>query len=114
MQLIDHHGSFVMAQGKWYENILDAGVGEALASRDAVKLAVQFGFHKIHLETDCLELIQLWEKREMQRSIIAPILSEINEFRLASTEFVFTFASRSCNRVAHLLAKQVTETHRSE
>ena len=64
--------------------------------------------------TDCLELIQLWEKRVMQRSIIAPILSEINELMLASTEFVFTFASRSCNRVAHLLAKQVTETQRSE
>ena len=103
----DHHGGFVLAQAKWYDNFLNAVVGEALACRDAVKMAAQFGFHKIHLETDCLELIQLWEKRVMQRSIIAPILSEINELMLASTEFVFTFASRSCNRVAHLLAKQI-------
>ena len=112
MQLIDHHGSFVMAQGKWYENILDAGVGEALASRDAVKLAAQFGFHKIHLETDCLELIQIWEKRETQRSIIAPILAGIDDFRRASTEFAFRRASS--NKVAHLLTKQVTNKLRSE
>jgi hypothetical protein len=78
-----------------------------------VKMAAQFGFHKIHLETDCLELIQLWEKREMQRFIITPILLKINEFRLASSEFVFTFASRSCSRVAHV-SQTSQKTHRSE
>jgi hypothetical protein len=79
-----------------------------------VKLTPQFVFHNIHLETDCLELIQIWEKRETQRYIIAPILAEIDDFRHASMEFAFTFASRPSNKVAHLLTKQVTDTLRSE
>jgi hypothetical protein len=43
------------------------------------------------------------------RSLLLPLLVD-----LASTEFAFTFASRSCNTVTHLLAKQVTDTKRSE
>lgn len=96
----DHQGGFVLASAKWYDNILDAGMGEAIACRDAVLLATQMGFQKIHLETDCLELVQIWGRRDMQRSIIAPVLSELDEFRLAFSEFMFTFTSRNCNKVA--------------
>lgn len=103
-----------MAQAKWYDNMLDACTGEALACRDAVSLVRQAGFQRIFLETDCLQVIQLWENRETQRSIIAPVLSELDDIRLAFSEFTFKFASRYCNKVAHELAKQVTDTNQSE
>lgn len=72
----DHLGRFVTAQAQWYVNLLDAEMGEALACRDA---------------TDCLELVQLWNKKELQRSILDPILSEIEVVRLAFIEFVFKY-----------------------
>jgi hypothetical protein len=87
--------------------------GEAMACRDAMCLAKQAGFQKIQLETDCLELVPLWGKRETQRSIVGPIISEMDDIRLAFSEFSFNFASRSCNRIARILAKQVTDTHSS-
>jgi hypothetical protein len=72
---------------------------EATACRDALR---------IYLETDCLELIQMWEKGDFQRSIAGSLLTEINELRLAFREFVFKYVSRNCNKVAHVVAKQVT------
>jgi hypothetical protein len=66
------------------------------------------------METDCLQLVQLWEKMEFQRSPIGSVLTEIKELSFAFSHFVFKFVSRRCNRVAHLLAKQFTDTHRSE
>ena len=50
----------------------------------------------------------------MQRSLLDPVLIEINELTLAFSEFVIKFVSRSCNKVAYVLAKQVTHTNQSE
>ena len=51
---------------------------------------------------------------ETDRSIIDPILWEIDELRLAFQEFYLSFVSRNCNKVAHSLAKEVSGSHRSE
>lgn len=45
---------------------------------------------------------------DYQRSFLVPILSEIKELSLQFSEFILLYANRSCNRVTHLLAKQVT------
>jgi len=68
--LRDHNGAFKEAQATWYEEIFDARTMEALAGRDGVKLAVQAGYQRIHLETDCLEIVQLWKRKDSQRSIV--------------------------------------------
>ena len=83
---------------------------EALACRDGMKLAAQMGLRRVALETDCLQVVQLW-KKESQRSIIDPILKEMEEISLAFQEFSFSFISRSSNKVAHLLARQVSSSH---
>lgn len=67
----------------------------------------------LHLETDCLELVQLWENRSSQRSIIAPVLRAMEELSLAFNSFVFSHVNRKCNQVAHALTRQVTSTNRS-
>jgi hypothetical protein len=56
---------------------------EAIACRDGLNLARRVGVQKVMLETDCLELINLWSKRDTQRSIIDPLLKEIDAIRLA-------------------------------
>ena len=61
------------------------------------------GLCRVALETDCLQVVQLWKKKESQRSIMDPILKEIEEISLAFQEFSFSFISRSSNKV-HLLA----------
>ena len=63
------------------------------------------------MEIDCLQFVQLWRKKESQRSVIDPILKEIDEVCLAFQEFSISFVSRSCNKLAHVLAKQVSASH---
>jgi hypothetical protein len=52
---------------------------------------------------NCLQVVQLW--KETQRSVIDPILNEMEEISLAFQEFSFSFISRNCNKVVHLLAR---------
>ncbi|OEL23148.1 hypothetical protein BAE44_0015833, partial [Dichanthelium oligosanthes] len=62
----DYQGCFLGAQAMWYEHCLDACAAEAVACRDALVFARQYGVQNVHLETDCLELVQLWGKLETQ------------------------------------------------
>jgi len=82
-----------------------------MACRDGLKLAVQLGLQRVELETDCLQLVQLWNKKAVQRSIIDLITKEIDELCLASQDFSFSYVNRVCNKVAHSLAKQVLGSH---
>ena len=68
----------------------------------------------MELEIDCLQLVQLWNKKDVHRSIVDPVLKEIDELRLAFQDFSFSYVSRLCNKVAHTLARQVSSVHRSE
>jgi hypothetical protein len=71
----DHRGSFHAAQARWYERGFDVCLMEALACRDGLLLAKQQGIHQVWLETDCLELINLWKNNDVQRSIVDPVSS---------------------------------------
>ena len=66
------------------------------------------------IETDCLQVVQLWNKLEFQPSITDPILRENNYFRFAFQVFPLSSVSRNCNKVAHILAKQVSASQASE
>ena len=87
---------------------------EALACKDSLIFASQLGVQNVAVETDCLQLVQLWNKRDSQRSIIDSTLKEIAELSLAFQSFTLSFVSRICNKVAHSLAKEVSASHRSE
>lgn len=85
---------------------------EALACRDGVLLAKEKEVNKLHIETDFQELAGLWERGDYHRSFLAPILAEICELSSGFHDFALVYASRFCNRIAHELAKQVTEDNR--
>ena len=105
-------GGFMAAQARWYDRALDACMMEALACRDGLRLALQHGEQRVILETDCLELVNLWKKRTVQRSVVDPALKEIQDLQIAFQDFSFVYVNRRCNNIAHALAKQVTNRHR--
>jgi hypothetical protein len=91
--------SLAKARATWYEQVLDVCTIEATACRDGIKMAVQAGFQRVHLETDCLDVVQLWKRRGMQRSVIAPVLKEIVELSQGLLDFSFSFVNRVCKFV---------------
>lgn len=105
--LRDEYGAFIRGSAKWYDHCLDALSAEALACRDGLIMARQYGARKVWLETDCQEVVRLWQAGANQRSSIITILNEIAELSNYFHEFKFSYACRSCNRIAHSLAKQV-------
>jgi hypothetical protein len=73
---------------------------------EGMVLAERHGDTRLSLETDCQEVAALWENRNNNQSVIAPILMEIQERSLRFEAFIVIHASRFCNRVACELAKQ--------
>ena len=81
---------------------------EALACRDGLILAKNYGATRVVLETDCQDLVRLWSLKDEQRSSVTSILREIQELSNSLISFSLCYASRECNLVAHVLAKQVS------
>ncbi|KAI4971708.1 hypothetical protein ZWY2020_002622 [Hordeum vulgare] len=58
------------------------------------------------METDCLEAVNVWNSRHTDRSVAAPILTEIGELALSFTSFYIQHVIRSANGHVHLCAKR--------
>jgi ribonuclease HI len=56
----DHDGQFKAGRAVWHNEAHDALLMEAMACRDGIEMAQQLGVSKLCLETDCLQLINLW------------------------------------------------------
>jgi ribonuclease HI len=97
--------AFLAAWSKPYEGITDPLIAEALAVRDGVIFARLRGYSKVVMETDCLEVISLWNNRHDSRSVVAPILQELGELVISFNSFIFQHVPRSANNSAHLCAK---------
>jgi hypothetical protein len=104
-------------RGAWckaYPGIVDPLISEALALRDAVLFARARSFSHISVETDCSELVRLWENKRTDRSVIAPILEEVSILSLDLQVFSISFAGRSANKSAHECARYACLHNMSE
>ena len=54
----DHTGTCRGAQARWHEHCADALMMEAYACKEGLEFAGQCGVQRVHLETDCLELVE--------------------------------------------------------
>lgn len=97
--LRDQGGLFREAKAMWYDRVLDARLMEAYACRDGIQMALQAGYQRLALETDCLELVQLW-KKDFHRASVGPVLGEIEILSRAFQNFSFAYVSRDCNKVS--------------
>lgn len=53
-----------------YDHCLHALTMEALDCRDGLAMALQLGIQKVWLESDCQEVVRLWQARDQQRSSV--------------------------------------------
>lgn len=93
---------------KPYAGITDPLIAEALAVRDGVLFAKLRGYDKVVVETDCLEIVNLCNSRQVLRAVAAPIIDEIWEHAPSFKSFVIQHVFRSTNFAAHLCAKQAS------
>jgi hypothetical protein len=96
---------FLRAWSKPYPGATDPMVAEALSLRDGVIFAKLRGFSRVVMESDCLEVVNLWNSRAVSRSLVAPVLLEIEGLASSFFTFVIQHVSRSANVPAHLCAK---------
>ena len=94
--------------------VTDPLIAEALALREGVIVANLRGFKKIIMETDCLEVVNLWNTRHGSRSIVAPILLQIGELCNNFDVFILQHVTRSANGPAHLCAKRASTLNVTE
>lgn len=92
----------------WYHYCLNALAAQATACRDGLAYAQSRGVRKLHLETDCQALVNLWMNRNNQKSEIAPLLQQMEELSRSFEDFRLSFISRVCNKVAHECACMVS------
>jgi ribonuclease HI len=112
--LRDHNGAFLRARAAWCDHVLDALTMEVLALKEGLIMARNMGVRKIYAETDCAEVVHLWNALNTQRSTVNSILGDIKDLSRSFDEFSLLYLHRSCNRVSHECAKQVSKEHRVE
>uniref|UniRef100_A0A453JMD1 RNase H type-1 domain-containing protein n=1 Tax=Aegilops tauschii subsp. strangulata TaxID=200361 RepID=A0A453JMD1_AEGTS len=100
--------TFVAAWSKPHLNVTDPLTAEAPALRDGVIFGKLQGLQRVVFETDCLELVQLWNSQHFTRSVIAPILLDIEELASSFPSFDIQHVFRQANTSAHLCAKHAS------
>lgn len=100
--------SLLGAWSKPHLGVTDPFIGETLALRDGVIFAKLRGFSHVIMETDCLEVVNLWNSRHNSRSVVAPVLVEIGELASSFDSFCIQHVMRSANVPAHLCAKHAS------
>uniref|UniRef100_A0A8I6Y823 RNase H type-1 domain-containing protein n=1 Tax=Hordeum vulgare subsp. vulgare TaxID=112509 RepID=A0A8I6Y823_HORVV len=66
------------------------------------------------METDSLEVTNIWATRHDSRSVAAPILLEIEELATSFNSFVICHIVRSANGPAHICAKHACTINMTE
>lgn len=99
------HSTFRAAWCKPYQGITDPLISEALALRAGVIFARLRGYEKVVMQSDCLELVNLWNSRHDARALMAPILSEILEHSNSFKSLRIHLIPRSANYPALQCAK---------
>ena len=84
--------TFITAWCKPCLGITDPLVAEATAVREGVVVALLRGFARVRIETDCLDVVNLCNSRRTSRSLIAPLLLDIEELAASFISFdIFYF-----------------------
>jgi hypothetical protein len=69
------------------------------------------GVRRICSETDCVEVVHLWNNLNTQRSAITSILGDIKDISRSFDEFSLSYLNRLCNRVAHMSVRNRFQRH---
>ena len=98
------HLSFLGAWSKPMMGVTDPLTAEVQAFRDGVIFAKLRGYSHVVMETDCLEIVNLYS-RHVDRSAVAPILDEVGELVSDFDSFLVKHVRRTANNSAHMCAR---------
>jgi hypothetical protein len=104
----------VGAWSKPLPGISDPLIAESMAVREGVLFAKIRGLSHVIVETDCLEVVNLWNTRHNSRSIVAPLLVEIGELATSFCFFDIQHVMRTSNIPAHLCVRHASTLNVSE
>jgi ribonuclease HI len=98
-------GEFLMAITRRLTRVASALFSEAEALRAGVQMIHSVTSGPVIMETDSLELVNLWKHRATQRSEFGQILQDIQDLASSFASFSVMYARRTANRVAHACAQ---------
>jgi hypothetical protein len=71
--VLNHKGVLLKAQGLWHDHTWNATTLEAEVVREGVRLAIDMGLHKLVVEMNAQEVVNLFNQYDTSRSIITSI-----------------------------------------
>lgn len=88
-----------------YNAISDPFVFELLTCRDAMLFSIESGFHDAVVETNCQEVVSLWQSGK-DKSLGYHILREMTSLLSSLRGFNLQFMRWSANVIANVLARE--------
>jgi ribonuclease HI len=104
--LQDRHGEFSVGVCHFLTSVMDPEQAELMACKQAVVLAKDMGVDRIVLESDCMSALAKIIGDGIDRSLHGHLVEEIKVLLAGFAEHRLRHVHRSCNGVAHLLAKE--------
>lgn len=105
----NHLGECVAACSELIPNVVVPELAEAFAIRRALSLAGEEGYANLIVASDCLSLVQRLTASTLDRSAVGVVIQDILFLASTCTSISFKHVSRSCNHVAHVLARSADQ-----
>ena len=101
----DHNGSCLAACGEHVDGVTSPEMAEVLALRSALSFAVEEGFGRLLMASDCLSVIQRVSSSEVDRSALGAVTEDIKRLACLAPSCSFIHVFRGANALAHYLAR---------
>ncbi|XBJ25106.1 hypothetical protein VPH35_002834 [Triticum aestivum] len=98
-------GGLVLARSHKLRGVTDPYVAELLGVREAVRLAMEKGWTRVTVETDCQTVTEEWVATTC-RSMGSPVISEIKTYLQNFQELCINYVRREANQAAHWCAQE--------
>jgi hypothetical protein len=95
-----------VASHSYIPHTIDAATTEAYAPRDGLLLVQQIGCTRVEFQSDCMEVVNTMQDGGFSATAAAAIYDECAIYWKEFVAISITRCNRSCNSVAHELARQ--------
>ncbi|KAL0315338.1 UNVERIFIED_CONTAM: hypothetical protein Sradi_5412000 [Sesamum radiatum] len=97
----------------WWKSVCKQGMYEpemveAFAAREAILLALRFGWRRIIIEGDSANLLLKLSAPSPDCSVLGPIVRDIKLLASGFDQCLFSLVRRSGNKIAHCLARRAS------
>ncbi|XP_057444580.1 uncharacterized protein LOC130736815 [Lotus japonicus] len=105
----DHAGKLLAAGTSFLQTEFEPVIGEAISLRRTITLAGELGFHNLELESDCLQLVQAWNRTTPHNNYLASVVQDCKSLSVSLNLSCLNHCNRLSNAVADYLAKLAFE-----